>query len=337
MLRGSLVLFAAAGAVAAVSGWKRGARASGAKQLEVVIGIRHANPAGIEEALMRVSDPSSPHFGQHLSKEEVDALSAPRPESSVAVLLWAASHGVDGVRVSDAGDFLFGRASVATLEVMLGTTYFEYTRDGKTIVRCETVSLPQSIAPHVDLVSPTTRFPPASSLRVKSGNRAPMVAVTPAVIRSQYGIGSTEAKNAASQQAAAGFDEQYASPADLATFFSKFYTPAVGRDLNIVGPNNASFPGIEASLDVEYIMSIGGNGEACVHRLWHVMHERASCFSWVTAHVYVAFSVNSTYWYTAGTRPDENEPFLTWLLAIEALSDAQLPKVCGGGVPIARL
>ena len=61
-------------------------------------------------------------------------------------------------------------------------------------------------------------------------------------------------------------------------------------------PANQSTPGIEADLDVQYITSIGG-------------------------------AVNTTYWYTAGQRPDENEPFLAWLLAIEQLSDAQLPSV----------
>ena len=62
------------------------------------------------------------------------------------------------------------------------------------------------------------------------------------------------------------------------------------------GAANQSVPGIEADLDVQYITSIGGN-------------------------------VNTTYWYTSGTRPDENEPFLTWLLDIEQLPDALLPKV----------
>ena len=40
----------------------------------------------------------------------------------------------------------------------------------------------------------------------------------------------------------------------------------------------------------------------------------------------VGGGVNSTYWYTAGERPFQNEPFLTWLLAVGQLPDAQLPR-----------
>lgn len=304
---------------AAPSGWQREGRADPKTPVALVVAIKHDNPKAIEDALLRVSDPESPDFGKHLSKVEVDRLARPRPGGVAAVKTWARSHGARDVRLSDAGDFLFARATVATLEAMLGAEYYSYSRDGARIVRTDsTVTLPPSVAGLVDFVSPSSRFPPAGSLRVRAEGGAAAGEVTPAVIRAQYGLNGTEAKNAALQQAAAGFDGQWASQSDLATFYRKFYTPAVGRTLNIVrrpaassrlprsarllpfpdplpvplsslphclqvgqGPANQSTPGIEADLDVQYLSSIGGN-------------------------------VNTTYWYTAGQRPDENEPFLTW-------------------------
>ncbi len=36
------------------------------------------------------------------------------------------------------------------------------------------------------------------------------------------------------------------------TFFEAFYPPSANRTFTIIGPNTATNPGIEASLDVEY-------------------------------------------------------------------------------------
>ena len=237
MLRAAACIACVATALAAPSGWLREGRADPAKYVDLVIAIKHESPAAIEAALLRVSDPRSPDFGKHLTKVEVDALSRPLPGAVAAVKAWAASNGARNIRLSDARDFLFARATISTIEAMLGgSEYYVYTRGDARIIRTEaSLNLPDSVRGFVDLVSPSTRFPPASTLRVKaSGLKPNSGSVTPAVIRSQYGIGSTEAVNAKLQQAAAGFDGQWASTSDLASFYSKYYTPAIGRVLNIV-------------------------------------------------------------------------------------------------------
>ena len=42
---------------------------------------------------------------------------------------------------------------------------------------------------------------------------------------------------------------------------SRYYPAATGRSVKLVGPD-AGFPGIEASLDIEYISTMGGGVEA---------------------------------------------------------------------------
>ena len=223
-------------ALAAPSGWQKERRADPTTLLDLVVGIKLADAVAIEEALLRVSDPSNPDFGKHLTKAEVDRLARPQPGAVKAIKAWVATHGARNVRLSDASDFLFARVTVASAEAMLGgVEYHVYSRGDARIIRTESaVVLPATVAGLVDLVAPSTRFPAASSLRVDASGHPGAGAVTPAVIRAQYGINSTEAKNAASQQAAAGFDGQWASTSDLATFYTQFYTPAVGRELHIV-------------------------------------------------------------------------------------------------------
>jgi tripeptidyl-peptidase-1 len=122
--------------------------------------------------------------------------------------------------------------------------------------------------------------------------------VTPAAIRAAYNIPAADANTVPGlQQMAAGFLGEFASRADLAAFSKAFDPRSSAEQLTIVGPNDETKPGVEAMLDVEYIIAMGAG-------------------------------VGSIFWYTDGTRPSDNEPFLTWLLNVSAsYDDATLPRV----------
>ena len=102
----------------------------------------------------------------------------------------------------------------------------------------------------------------------------------------------------------AGFLNNSISLDDLRDFFGTYYPAATGRAPTIRGPNEPGSPGIEGSLDIQYIMSIGSN-------------------------------VSTSYVLTPGERPypvpgggtGENEPFLDYLLQLGATDDASLPGV----------
>lgn len=53
---------------------------------------------------------------------------------------------------------------------------------------------------------------------------------------------------------------QYYSPTDLLLFQKTYSTPITAIE-NTFGPNNASKPGIEASLDVQYLTGVTGAGQ----------------------------------------------------------------------------
>jgi len=98
------------------------------------------------------------------------------------------------------------------------------------------------------------------------------------------------------RQAVASFLEQYYSSEDLQTFFQMYQPDSVGRKPDQIGPNDEEWTGLEAQLDVQFLMGVGKNVPTTVH-------------------------------YTVGVAPDNsmNEPFLDWLLNIS--STASVPYV----------
>ena len=70
-----------------------------------------------------LSDPLHDRYGQHLSKEEVESLIAPEPESIHLVNEWLAAHGLyeDSLSRSPANDWVFIKVPVSLAEEMLKT------------------------------------------------------------------------------------------------------------------------------------------------------------------------------------------------------------------------
>lgn len=160
-------------------------------------------------------------------------------------------------------------------------------------------TVPAELAAHLDLVSPTNRFPvPRPELAQRDGRGpAPSRTNTPASLRDLYNVGDVEGSAASNRLACTAFLKQYYKPKDLTKFWAKYYPKANGRKINVVGKDGL-FPGIEASLDIEYISTMGGG-------------------------------VPAEFWTFDGSAPDnkENEPFLTWILLVGNTSDGNVPKV----------
>ena len=126
------------------------------------------------------SDPFHDRYGEHLTKEEVEALVAPHDESVHLVNEWLASHGLyeDSFSRSPARDWVVVKVPVSLAEEMLKTVsmklsktrmtrsnafpqeYHVWTHDasGDVIVRTTAYSLPEHLHDHVELVQPTTMF-----------------------------------------------------------------------------------------------------------------------------------------------------------------------------------
>jgi len=143
---------------------------------------------------------------------------------------------------------------------MLECTFYKYTHSeaaSMTLSRCNgDYSLPSSVAEAVAFVGGVSHFPSVQRARLAADSSAGLT-VNPDLIRKRYNIGDTlGGQSPNTSQAVAQFLGQYYSQGDLDEFFDLFFTPARGDAPTVVGPNDQA-PGMEASLDIEYIMSIG--------------------------------------------------------------------------------
>ncbi|KAA1474745.1 family S53 protease [Dentipellis sp. KUC8613] len=237
------------------------------------------NRAGLEQKLYAVSTPDSADYGKHLSKEEVEALISPAPESIAAVTAWLSSHGLSAQSVSPAGDWLSLNVTVKQANTLLGADYWTFTDQatGQQTVRTLEYSIPPALKGHLDFAHPTVAYVIGSPKVVKpfsnalpppqqnvTSNAAPAncaQAFTPACLEALYGIPTARATQSSNRLAVSGFIGEYASQTDLRTFLEQLRrdlpaTTTFSVEFVDGGKNDQSNPGIEANLDTQYTVGI---------------------------------------------------------------------------------
>merc|ERR1712048_850888 len=252
---------------------------------------------------MGVSHPSNPKYGQYSTLQEVNALLAPTQEHVKSVTDWLSSLG-ENVHLHS--DFATVTANVSQLEGLFGTEYheFRHAASGLSALRMlEEPTLPLSIKHAIDFVSPTTqRLPRKAALQVSQNLGSTGFKNTPSPLRKMYSVGDVEATSAKNRQAVTGFLEQHRTNADLQKFFRSQYPKGKGRTISRTRGDGASESHvggqIEAELDTQYIMAIGGN-------------------------------VETEFWTFKGRVPNEpeNEPFLKFLTTLSDTPDEEVPLV----------
>ncbi|KIJ29336.1 hypothetical protein M422DRAFT_188615 [Sphaerobolus stellatus SS14] len=234
------------------------------------IALNSNNLAGLEKALFDVSTPSSALYGQHLTKEEVEAFVAPTSEATNTVNEFLSSHGITPTTISPAGDWLSITVNIAKANQMFAADFSVFTQEstGEQTIRTLSYSVPAALKPHVELVHPT----------VAVGSPVPDVAVTPdavpascateitpACLQALYGIPASVPSQSASKIGVSGFIGQFAQTADLKSFLTTFRTDipstttfavqSVDKGVNTQGARDA---GIEANLDTQYTTGVAG-------------------------------------------------------------------------------
>ena len=91
--------------------------------IELKIALPQPNFNELERHLYEVSDPDHHRYGQHLSKEEVEELVAPHPESLATVNTWLGTFGLseDEFIRSPAKDWISVKVPVSVAEKMMDT------------------------------------------------------------------------------------------------------------------------------------------------------------------------------------------------------------------------
>merc|ERR1719401_2448600 len=137
------------------SGWTKGGATPREHRIELSFAVKQRGLQKLHDTLMRVSDPASESYGQHLSNEEVNTLTAPAPEHISAVTTFLKSHGVQAEMLTPNQDFIGASVPVEVAERILSTEYVEYhhQRSGVRVSRsARGYSLPAEVAAAVDFV-----------------------------------------------------------------------------------------------------------------------------------------------------------------------------------------
>uniref|UniRef100_A0A674NNT0 Tripeptidyl peptidase I n=1 Tax=Takifugu rubripes TaxID=31033 RepID=A0A674NNT0_TAKRU len=252
--------------------WTNVGRVDAKEELQLTFALKQQNVDLLERMLRVVSDPDSANYGKYLTLEDVGNLVRPSDLTQKVVRDWLQRSGVTNCRTVRTQDFLECSMTAEVAEQVLpGSRFHRYTRDGQSVVRSSApYSVPDDVYQHLDFVGGLHRFPLKQQQDVRSYFKREQnnvkakihLGVTPSVLRARYNLTSADVGQAQNNsQAVAQFLEQYYSPADLVEFMSLFgsgfkHHTQVDR---VVGTQGAGKAGIEASLDVQYIMSTGAN------------------------------------------------------------------------------
>ncbi|KAJ6544652.1 family S53 protease [Mycena vulgaris] len=250
-----------------------------AASVNLRIALSSGNIAGLKKALLDISDPSSPNYGNHLTKAEVNAFVAPSHRAVAAVHAWLSSHRLVAKPMSSAGHWLSVSVPVSKANSMMSANYetFKHVASGKTYARTLSFSLPAEVAEFIDHIHPTTGFnnphsrgpilstPQVASAAGSSNGTAAScaAAITPACLQSLYNIPTTPATQSSNSIVVAGFIEQFARRTDLKRFLklfrsdmdstTTFTTQKIDKGHKKQSSNAA---GLEANLDIQYTLGI---------------------------------------------------------------------------------
>ncbi|XP_042649385.1 tripeptidyl-peptidase 1 [Tyto alba] len=287
-------------------GWTPAGRVDPGHEVQLTFALRQRGAGRLSQLVRAVSDPRSPRYGKYLSLEQVRDLVQPSPATLTAVLKWLQGYGVEKCSSVTTLDFLECLVPASTAEQLLpGAEFHRYVKGQRSVVRSPLrYAVPEELAEHVDFVGGLHRFPAErkvvsrawakKEMESKQHNGARAVfhlGVTPSVIRKRYNMtGGDVGLLPNNSQACAQFLEQYFHQADVAEFMQLFGSSFAHRSQvdRVIGRQGKGKAGLEASLDVEYIMSTGAN--------------------------------ISTWVFSNAGRHESQEPFLAWLLLLSNMS-----------------
>ena len=97
---------------------------------EVMFAVQQKNMDELTRILNDISDPDSPNYGQHWSKDDVTEFTS-NPEGRDAILSYLSSNGASVISETRAGEYITARAPINVWEKMLDTEFFA---DRKSVV-----------------------------------------------------------------------------------------------------------------------------------------------------------------------------------------------------------
>lgn len=251
-------------------------RASSDHIHEVIFAIQGNGLDDLTETLHDISDPNSDNYGQHMTRAQIEQISA-NPTARDIVLAHMREAGAQVISVSAYGEYITAQAPISVWEKTFDTEFFAFDHthtlgsEPIEVIRAEKYSVPASLHEHLAYVFHTVQMPlqiwgnPIMNiLRNSSNNIFASVSsgtVSPLLLNECYNIRSNRGTTKSSQALYQTIGQNL-SPKDLTRFQTFFGLPLepvttliggrVSDDVCIKTPESCT----EANLDTQYLMAV---------------------------------------------------------------------------------
>jgi subtilase family serine protease len=247
-----------------VNGWSKSSVAvRDNERVKVTIVVKEQGRDEIRSKALAVSDPSSPDYGNFLTRAQVDDITRPKAEDMSAVTSWLDSHGV-GYKLQGVSSVI-AEMPVSAASELFSTTFHraEHRAHGQALIRASDYEIPAEVENSISTVFGLhgLPLPPRDLLIAAHGLPKRPANVTPDVLNQVYGIeGVKVSRSEKNKQAVAEFQGQFMNSTDLSTLFKNYVDKyEEGTDDKVykwVGKHIENSGGVEAELDIQYIMGI---------------------------------------------------------------------------------
>eukprot|EP00040_Diaphanoeca_grandis_P002109 m.20570 g.20570 ORF g.20570 m.20570 type:complete len:593 (+) comp12989_c0_seq1:25-1803(+) len=231
--------------------------------VEFTIAVKQNGMDEIKRIAGEVSNPASDKWGQFLTQAEINEITKPATSDVDAVTSWINTNGCS---FETQHNMFTVECSVANAEKMLSTAFFTLTNnetDQTTVRSVSAYVVPANVESSVAAIFGVHGLPLPPSANIVShsfkSNAGEPVKVTPDVIATTYMVKGVMASAEKNVQAVAEFQGQYFSQVHLTEFFEKYLPSSPGHDSVVTaihGKNMNSSVGVEAELDIQYIMGV---------------------------------------------------------------------------------
>ena len=228
---------------------------------------------------LAVSDPVSARYGEHLLQARIDALTLPTPADQNAVRKWLSSEtNCSVVRTLKPGRVVEIRCTKPAAERLFRTSFHQIHNplltDQAALHRASDYWVPDAVGAAFglhdlplppQLISSTRAFTPTANDSK----------VTPSAILDAYNCTGQVRVSPSSPntQAVVSFGDQRINSSDLRSFLAHFGSDPLNAKLEFVGDTNVGKGGMEASLDVQYMVGLSAPSGGVKTRSWHLNGE----------------------------------------------------------------
>ena len=242
-------------------------------KITIRFAVKEQGMAKIKRTAIAVSDPASAQYGQHLTTAEIDAITRPKEADIDAVTSWLRENAIAESDMIQRKSSVVVTCTISEAESLLQTRFRHMTnpKTGQHALRAGDAFIPDNVRAALQAVYGLHGFPLPPRRHAAAGGSAAaarrlqpnQAAVSPADLRAAYSVSGVKPSGSTkNRQAVAEFQGQAMRPDDLTSFFSKYVKNYTAGTDDVVfafqgdSGGNTTFPGIEASLDVQWIMGI---------------------------------------------------------------------------------